>query len=81
MHRMFNRAGRPVGLRSSRAFLQAVNVGSIKAHRALYRSLGDGFRWLTAQRSHGRGGRCRPVDGSAFLCDFPARRTLDCRSE
>ena len=38
-----------MGLRSSRAFLQAVKVGSINAHRASDRSLGYGFRWLTVE--------------------------------
>lgn len=39
-----------MGLRSSRAFRQAVNIGSIGAHRASDRSLGYGFRSITACR-------------------------------
>ncbi|GAB3179852.1 hypothetical protein GCM10027162_32870 [Streptomyces incanus] len=66
--------GRPVGLRSSRALLQAVSVGSIRAHRASDRSLGYGFRSLTAQREHEHAGGFGSAGCRAVLHHFQTGR-------
>jgi hypothetical protein len=65
----------------SRAFLQAVNVGSIRAHRASERSLGYGFRWLTSQRDRERDGRSGSTDHWAVLVYLYVRRTSRIEAE
>jgi hypothetical protein len=53
---------------------QAVNVGSIKAHRASARSLGYGFRSFTAQCEH-EDAREQP---EAVACPFAFRAAITC---
>lgn len=67
-------AGWPVGLRSSRALPQDLNVGSIRALRASDRLLGYGLRSLRAQPEHGHGERSCSGGNQEVVRDLETRR-------